>query len=177
MLVTLAGMITDLRLAEKAKVASSMSWIPSGILKEAALLAGGYAINLVTPVSKSAPSITVKLALPGSTAMEASVTFFENAPTSILVTDAGIVMEVTATSLNASLPMLSSWLPGANVIEVSCGEFINDLVPMLLTLAGIVTEVNAEFRKATFPILVTPDGITTAPVQLPPLDTAPVAIV
>jgi hypothetical protein len=53
----------------------------------------------------------------------------------------------------------------------------NEFCAKLVTLAGIVMDVNPEPINAWNPILSTPDGITTAPVQLSPEKTDPLVMV
>ena len=59
----------------------------------------------------------------------------------MLVTPAGIIMEVNFGDLNALWLMLVNLEPSANVTEVKFDAPSNALSPMMVTLAGIVIEV------------------------------------
>ena len=77
--------------------------------------------------------------------------------------------------------MLVSWLPATKLMKVNADAPSNALIPMLVTLAGMVMEVTEEAaglrENAWYPMLVTPDGIITAPVQFAPVVTTPFVIV
>lgn len=63
------------------------------------------------------------------------------------------------------------------VIDVSDPVKPKACCPILVTELGIFIDVSTELLKAAKPKLVTPVGITTAPVQRDPSDTTPLEIV
>ena len=94
----------------------------------------------------------------------------------MLVTLAGILMAVSAVELaNALFPILVT-LAGI-LMAVSAVVEANAKFLMLVTVVGILIEVNDEKKNASSSIIVTPAGISTAALQLPPADTTPLVIV
>ena len=72
----------------------------------------------------------------------------ENASLPILVTVAGISIDVILVPLNALLPMVSRTLPDSNVTVVRLVLLRNALLPILVTVAGISIDVILVFRNA-----------------------------
>jgi hypothetical protein len=89
---------------------------------------------------------------------------------------AGIVMFLNeAADKNVRSGMVV--MPSGMFIDFKDDVCWNAPAPMLVTLAGMVIDVSRSARRnASFPMLVTPVGIATAPVQLPPPETTPPAI-
>jgi hypothetical protein len=58
-------------------------------------------------------------------------------------------------------------------MEVRAVAPLNALEPIPMTLAGSVMEAKEDCSNAESSMAVTPSGITTAPVQLPPSPTTP----
>ena len=96
----------------------------------------------------------------------------ENAFRSILVTSAGIVMDVKILQLlNAFLPILASCGTAVNVTDVKTLQKLNAYSPILVTSAGIVIDVKRiQLSNALFPMLVTAVGIVIDVKELQPLN-------
>ena len=62
----------------------------------------------------------------------------------MLVTPAGIVMEVKPVLWNAVRPMLVNWDPASNVTELKLVAPLNAYSPMLLTLSGMLIDVKPD---------------------------------
>ena len=61
-------------------------------------------------------------------------------------------------------------------MEVRLGVVANTNVPILVKVDGKEIEVSGERQNTICPMLVTPSGITTAPLQYPLLTTLPLSI-
>jgi hypothetical protein len=71
----------------------------------------------------------------------------------MLVTDAGIVMDMIPDKLNTSVPIVASVLPLSNSTPVNVVQPSKALLPMLVTDAGIVMDVIPEELNALVPIV------------------------
>ena len=76
--------------------------------------------------------------------MEVKADVYKNALAPMLVTLAGMVMEVKADPRNALFPMLVRDESASNVTVVKADADRNALSPMLSTLAGMVMEVKPD---------------------------------
>jgi hypothetical protein len=79
---------------------------------------------------------------------------FMKAPSPMLITEFGIIIEVSALQHpKASFPILVTEL--GIMIDVRPKQPWKAYAPMLVTELGIIIEVRSQFWKASFPILVT----------------------
>ena len=115
-------------------------------------------VMVVKAVSRNAPVPMMANWDPASNVTELKLDASRNALVPMLLTLAGIVMEVKlGVFWNTLFPMLVNWDPVSNVTEAKDGIFWNASYAMLLTLAGIVMEVKAVPRNEVDSILVNRD--------------------
>jgi hypothetical protein len=91
------------------------------------------------------------------------------------VTPGSITTTALLAKTNAFMPTVGGVVPRKRNTASELFDR-NESCPKLVTLAGIVMDVNPEPENAWDPILSTPDGITTAPVQLCPEKTHPLTM-